>query len=130
MGTDKSFSGYFSENKGLLKEYLEVRIKLLKLQVIKGLSRSLGMFFAILVVASFAFFVILFLGLMFSEWVANKTGSAVAGYGAGAGLFFFFLLLVVILRKPLFMDPLIRVFIREMAADMYETEAHEQDTQS
>lgn len=128
MGTDKSFSGYFSENKTLLKEYLEVRVKLLKLQVIKGLSRSLSIFFAMLVVACFAFFVLFFLGLTFSAWVTERTASAVAGYAAGAGLFFFFLLLVIIFRKPLFMSPLIRVFIREMAADMYETESHEQDT--
>lgn len=128
MGTDKSFSGYFSENKTLLKEYLEVRVKLLKLQVIKGLSRSLSTFFTVLVVGSLSLLVFLFLGLTFSFWVADLTGSLISGFAAGAGLFFILLLLVIILRKPLFMSPLIKVFIREMAADMYETETHEQDT--
>jgi len=125
MGTDKSFSGYYTESKGLLKEYVEVRLKLLKLQLIKALSRSLGMLFAMMVVSFFAFLVILFLGFSFSAWIMAETGNAALGYAAGAGLFFIFLLLVIILRKPLFMNPLIRVFIREMAADLYESEQHE-----
>jgi hypothetical protein len=125
MGTDKSFSSYYSESKGLLKEYVEVRVKLLKLQLIKALSRSLGMMFAMMVVSFFAFLVILFLGFSFSAWIATETGNMALGYAAGAGLFFIFLLLVIVLRKPLFMNPLIRVFIREMAADLYESEQHE-----
>lgn len=125
MGTDKSFSSYYSESKDLLKEYVEVRIKLLKLQLIKALSRSLGMLFAMMVVSFFAFLVILFLGFSFSAWIGELTGNMALGYAAGAGLFFIFLLLVILLRKPLFMNPLIRVFIREMAADLYESEQHE-----
>jgi hypothetical protein len=125
MGTDKSFSSYYSESKGLLKEYVEVRVKLLKLQLIKALSRSLGMMFAMMVVSFFAFLVILFLGFSFSAWIAAETGNMALGYAAGAGLFFIFLLLVIVLRRPLFMNPLIRVFIREMAADLYESEQHE-----
>ena len=129
MSTNKSFSGYFTENKALLKEYLEVRIKLLKLQIIKGLSRSLGTFFTVMVVSAFAILVILFLGMAFSFWLAEKTGSNVTGFAGGAGLFFVILLLIIIFRKPLFMSPLIRVFIKEMAADLYESEHHEQDPQ-
>jgi hypothetical protein len=80
------------------------------------------------VVGALALLVFLFLGLTFSFWVADITGSLISGFAAGAGLFFILLLLVIIFRKPLFMSPLIKVFIREMAADMYETESHEQDT--
>ena len=129
MSTDKNFSGFFNENKALLREYLDVRVKLFKLQVIKAMSRSLGMLFAILVVAAISLFVVLFLGMSFSFWLAEETGSNVAGFAGGAGLFFVFLLLVIVFRKPLFMSPLIRLFIREMSADLYESEHHEQDTQ-
>jgi len=129
MSTDKSFSGFFNENKALLQEYLEVRVKLFKLQVIKAMSRSLSLLFAFLVVAAFTLFVILFLGLSFSFWLAEETGSNVTGFAGGAGLFFIFLLLIIIFRKPLFMSPLIRLFIREMSTDLYQSDHHEQDSQ-
>jgi len=129
MSTDKSFSGFFNENKILFQEYLEVRIKLFKLQVIKAMSRSLGLLFATLVVACLVLFVILFLGMAFSFWLAEKTGSNVIGFSGGAGVFFIFLLLALVFRKPLFLSPLIRLFIREMSTDLYESDHHEQDTQ-
>ena len=129
MSTDKNFSAFFNENKALLREYLELRVRLFKLQVIKAMSRSLGLLFAMLVVAAIGLFVVLFLGMSFSFWLAEKSGSNTIGFAGGAGLFFIFLLLVIVFRKPLFMSPLIRLFIREMSADLYESDHHEQDTQ-
>jgi hypothetical protein len=129
MSTNKNFSGFYAENKALLSEYLEIRLRLVKLQGIKALSRSLGMLFAILVVSSIGLFVILFLGTTFALWIAEKTGSNVTGFASGAGLFFVLLLIVIVFRKPLFLTPLIRLFIREMSNDLYESEHHEQDTQ-
>lgn len=129
MSTDKNFSSFISENKALLKEYVEVRIKLLKLQSIKAVSRSLGIMFTVFLVASFALFVILFLGIAFSLWMGEVTGSLIAGYACGAGLFFIILLLIAVFRKPLFMDPLVRKIVSEMSHDLYESDKHEPDQQ-
>lgn len=129
MSTDKNFAGFFNENKSLVREYLDVRVKLLKLQAIKATSRSLGILFTVFLVASFALFVILFLGIAFALWLGKVTGSNIAGFAGGAGLFFVFLLLIAIFRKPLFMDPLVRKIVSEMSHDLYETEKHEQDQQ-
>lgn len=129
MSTTKNFSGFYAENKALLSEYLEVRLRLVKLQGIKALSRSLGMLFALFLVSTFALFVTLFLGVTFALWIADKSGSNIVGFASGAGLFFVLLLIVIIFRKPLFMTPLIKIFIREMSNDLYESEHHEQDTQ-
>ncbi len=129
MSTDKNFAGFFNENKSLVREYLDVRVKLLKLQAIKATSRSLGILFTVFLVASFALFVILFLGIAFALWLGKLTGSNIAGFAGGAGLFFVFLLLIAIFRKPLFMDPLVRKIVSEMSHDLYETEKHEQDQQ-
>jgi hypothetical protein len=127
MSTDKNFSSFYSENKSLIREYLDVRVKLLKLQAIKASSRSLGLVFTVFLVASFALFVILFLGIAFALWLGGVTGSNVVGFAGGAGLFFVFLLLIAIFRKPLFMDPLVRKIVSQMSHDLYESDKHEQN---
>jgi hypothetical protein len=129
MSTDKNFSSFFSENKSLVREYLDVKVKLLKLQAIKASSRSLGMVFTVFLVASFALFVILFLGIAFALWLGGVTGSNVVGFAGGAGVFFVFLLLIAIFRKPLFMDPLVRKIVSQMSHDLYESDKHEQNQQ-
>ncbi|MDX2045212.1 MAG: hypothetical protein SFU87_00405 [Chitinophagaceae bacterium] len=122
MASQQDFAGFFKENKQLLKEYIDVRAGLLKLQAVKILSRSLSLLLVIVIVSFLALFVILFLGMSFAWWIAELTQSNTAGFAAGAGLFVVLLLLVIALRRPLFQNPLIRIFITESVKEMEETE--------
>jgi hypothetical protein len=122
MAYQQDFAGFFKENKQLLKEYIDVRAELLKLQAVKILSRSLSLLLVIVIVSFLALFVILFLGMSFAWWIAELTQSNTAGFAAGAGLFVVLLLLVIALRRPLFQNPLIRIFITESVKEMEETE--------
>lgn len=108
---------FISENFALLKEYVELRLELLKLQGVRMASRTLSILVTAFVVSMLALFILLFLGLTFSAWISGLTGSAIAGYAATAGLFLLVLVLVVLLRKPLLQNPLIRLFIQENLHD-------------
>jgi hypothetical protein len=122
MGSEKDFSGFYAENKALLKEYLDIRLRLFKLQGVKILSRSLSSLIVILLVSCMLLFTILFLGLTFAWWITNVTDSAIIGFAGTAGLFFILSLVFIIFRKPLFHNPLIRFFIQESSMDQHQNE--------
>jgi predicted membrane protein len=122
MNTEKDFSGFFQENKTLLKEYFELRFQLIKLQGVKILSRLMSLLIVIFIVGIFVLFVVLFLGLSFAWWLSDKSGSNVIGFAGAAGLFTILLIIVIVFRKPLFQSPLIRMFINESTKDSDEKE--------
>jgi hypothetical protein len=122
MATEHSFSSFYQENKILLKEYIDLRIRLFRLQAVKMLSRTLSLLIVIFIVCAFAFFIIMFLGMAFAWWLADKTGSNVIGFSGAAAVFILFLLLIVAFRKPLFLTPLVKLFIQETTKDLNETE--------
>jgi hypothetical protein len=117
------FGGFINENVSLLKEYVEVRLELIKLRTVRMASRTLSILLTGFIIIMLSLFILLFLGLTFSAWINALTGSAIAGYAATAGLYLLLLLLVIAFRKPLLQNPLIRIFIAENMKE--EEEAHQ-----
>jgi polyferredoxin len=120
MSTEKDFTGFYEENKALLKEYFEVRFNLLKLQSVKVISRTLSRLIVIFLVGILILFVMLFLGLSFAWWLSIKTSSNVTGFAGAAALFSLLVVTAIAFRKPLFQNPLIRMFIHETTKDIDE----------
>ena len=117
MATNLDFSEFIMENKKLLKEYADARLELFKLQGVKLLSKSLSMFIWLTIVLFFAFFILLFLGLLFAYWIAEKTGSNTIGFASAAGLFIVILLLVFSFINVWFQTPISNTIIREALDD-------------
>lgn len=111
MSQNDNFKGFYQENKALVKEYIDLRMKLLRLQGIRLASRTLATLALILILSILFLFVLIFLGLSLSGWLAILTGSVIAGHLLTAGIYLLFMFLVVWLRKPLLINPLIRLFI-------------------
>ncbi len=110
-------SGFIRRMKHLVREYAELRLALLKLQAIRSVSRLVSMLMVTLTGILMRIFVLFFLGLALSAWVAGMTGSPVVGHLAAAGFFLLLLFLGFVLRKPLFQAPLIRMFISASSED-------------
>jgi hypothetical protein len=108
---NETFSEFYQENSKLLSEYLETRMQLIRLMAIKTISRTFSMFIVICLVSFMVLFFLLFLVISFSWLMADVTGSAALGFLCGAGVFLLMLFLGIIFRKPLFLNPLIRLFI-------------------
>lgn len=104
---------FFQKNKILLKEYLEVRLELLKLQGVKFLSKTAGLFTWLMVILFLVFFILLFLGIVFALWLAELTQSNIAGFASAAGVFALLLVICVLVRRPLFQKPIARMIIKE-----------------
>ncbi len=107
------FTDFFQKNKILLKEYLEVRLELLRLQGVKFLSKTAGLFTWLMVILFLVFFILLFLGMMFAWWIAELTQSNITGFACAAGVFVILLVICVLARKSLFQKPIARMIIKE-----------------
>lgn len=114
MIPDQDIGGFFRENKELLKRYLDARLELFRLQGVQLLSKGLGIFVWLIVIAFTVFFILLFLGMLLAFWLAARTGSTVLGFGVAAGLFLVLLIILVSFRRQLFQAPVSRIIIREI----------------
>jgi hypothetical protein len=110
-------AGFIRSTRRLLREYVDLRLGLLRLQAIRTLSRVFSLLMVTLVGFLMGLFVLLFLGFALSAWVAGLTDSPVAGHLTAAGFFLILLILGILLRKPLFQAPLIRMFIAASAEE-------------
>jgi hypothetical protein len=113
MSSKETFFSFFSENKALLKEYLDIRLDLVRLQGTRVLSRTFSLVMVVFIVSLLSLFVLFFLGMTFAWWIASLTGSNVIGFACASGLFMLILLLIIVFRRVLFQNPMIRMFIQE-----------------
>lgn len=111
MDPNEDFKGFYQENKALVKEYIDLRMKLLRLQGIRLASKSLALLTLILILSVLFLFVLIFLGLSLSGLLAELTGSVTTGHLLTAGIYLLLMVFVLIFRKSLLLNPLIRMFI-------------------
>jgi uncharacterized membrane protein (DUF485 family) len=112
---DETLNDFYQENRKLVTEYLETRLQLIRLTAIRTLSKTFSLFIVICLVSFMVLFFLLFLVIAFSWQMADVTGSAALGFLCGAGVFLLLLILGIVFRKPLFLNPLIRLFIQSSA---------------
>lgn len=102
---------FYKENRKLISEYIETRIQLLRLTSVRSLSKTLSMLILLMVISLMVLLFFVFLVIAFSIYIGNQMENPVMGFLAGAGVFLVVLLLSILFRKPLFLNPLIRLFI-------------------
>lgn len=71
----------------------------------------LSMLMLVFLIGFMVLFFLLFLVIAFSWFMADQLGSATIGFLCGGGVFLLIIFLCTIFRKPLFLNPLIRLFI-------------------
>jgi len=120
--SEETFNDFYQENRKLLAEYLDTRLQLLRLLAIRILSRTFSMFIVVCLVSFMVLFFLLFLVISFSWLMADVTGSAALGFLCGAGIFLVIIILAIVFRKPLFLNPLIRLFIHTSTQEADEDE--------
>ena len=89
----------------------------MKLTSVRSLARTLSMLILVTLFTFMTLFFLLFLVIAFSWWMSDMLGSAALGFLCGGGLFLLILFLGIIFRKPLFLNPLIRLFIQTSTSE-------------
>src|ERR1700733_550136 len=99
MDQPDNLGSFFAENKTLLKEYLETRLDIYRLQSLRMFAKSAGLFAWVLLSLFLAFLFLLFGGMMVAFWFSNRFHSHVKGFGLVALLILLVFALVTIFRR-------------------------------
>ena len=113
MNQPDNLGSFFAENKTLLKEYLETRMEIYRLQSLRLFARSAGLFAWVLLSLFLAFLFLLFGGMMVAYYFSGVFHSYVKGFGLVTLLIMVIFVLLAVFRKALFVDPVIQSVIQK-----------------
>jgi hypothetical protein len=117
MSQTDDLGSFFQENKTLLKEYLETRLEIYRLQGIRIVSKAAGYLVWIVISLFLLFLIILFSGIVLGCWLSGLTHSYIAGFGLTTGILIVLFAFLAIFRKSLFVNPLTQNIIRKTNED-------------
>jgi hypothetical protein len=112
MPQPDNLGSFFADNKKLLKEYLETRLEIYRLQSLRLFAKSAGYLAWILLSLFLAFLFLLFRGLMVAYWFSGLFHSYVKGFGMVALLILVLFILIALFRRILFVEPVIQSIIQ------------------
>ena len=112
MPDTENLGSFFKENKKHLKDYLETRVDIFRLKMIRIFSKSAGYFIWIIVSLFLLWLFIIFMGLVTGFWLSSVTGSYTKGFGITALIILLLIILLALLRRVLFVNPIIRAVIK------------------
>ena len=110
----KEQADYFQDIKKRLKQYIDQRILLLRLQATEKVSRIAAAMVTVVVIVVVALFLLIFASITAGYWLADLTGSLTAGFGIVA-LFY----LVIFLFVILFLRKILQNFIINKLIDLF-----------
>lgn len=113
MDQPDNLGSFFAENKTLLKEYLETRLEIYRLQSLRLFAKSAGLFAWVLLSLFLAFLFLLFGGMMIAFWFSSLFHSQVKGFGLVTLLILVIFVLLAVFRKALFVNPVIQSVIQK-----------------
>jgi len=123
MDQPDNLGSFFAENKTLLKEYLETRMEIYRLQSLRLFAKSAGLFVWVLLSLFLAFLFLLFGGMMVAFWFSSMFHSQVKGFGLVTLLILVLFILLAVFRKALFVDPVIQSVIQKSKEEEEDTHA-------
>ena len=95
-----------------LRDYIEVRLDLLKLQVAESISGIISKTVIISVVAILLVFILLFLSVAAGYFFASLLNSKELGFLCVAGIYLFVLLVFLLLKRKIVERPVIKSVVK------------------
>lgn len=118
----QTISENFSELSENVKDYLKLRLDLLKLTVTEKMA-SIGSFFLVSVIFFILFlFVLMFFSLAFIFWFRDQIGEAYIGALIIAGVYIIVGIIIFLLRNKLFINPLVERLSKILMEETSENE--------
>jgi hypothetical protein len=117
MSQPENLGSFFQDNKSLLKEYIETRLDIFRLQAIRVTSKSAGYLVWIIISMCLLFLIALFSGLALGYWFSALLHSYVKGFGLMAILMVLVFILFTLFRMKLFVEPVVKTIIQSATDD-------------
>lgn len=108
---------FLEENKRALNEYVEVQIQIFNLKLIRKTASISGILIWVFVSLLLLLLILFFAGLTLSFWLSNIFNSPITGFGITTVIFIIISLILGLARKQLFINPIIRIIIREQTKE-------------
>jgi len=125
MPQSTDFSDYIKESKALFQRYVETRIEILRLKLVRSTSKAIGSLIWLIVLLFLLFLFLIFTGLTIGFLFAEITESNVLGFLIATGFILLFALLISLFRKRLFIDPVVRLLIGVLASNPDEDDSED-----
>ena len=100
-----------------LKDYVDLKADELKLRTTKGLSTAMGRLAALLLSVGLLVIVLGLLAVVLIQWLGQWTGSVAVSSSIVCGAFVLVLAILFFLRKRLFRDTFVKLFIKVFYGD-------------
>jgi hypothetical protein len=113
MSQPENLGSFIAENKDLVKEYLETRLEIYRLQTTRTAAKSAGLIAWIFLSLLLGFLFLLFGGMSLGYWFAGIFHSYVKGFGLVALILLGVFVLIAAFRRALFVDPVIQAIIQK-----------------
>jgi len=113
MSSKETFFSFFSENKALLKDYVDTRLDLIKLQGVRTLSRTISVVMVTFIISLLSLSILLLLNITFAFWIASITGSNIIGFASAAGLLILILIGFIAFGRGMVQNQIIRMIIQD-----------------
>ena len=108
---------FLEANKQTLQEYVELKIELFNLKLIQKSSSIGGILIWLMILAFFGLLILFFGGITIGFWLSNILHSYVLGFAAITGILVAITLLMILAHKQLFINPIIRIMVREQTRE-------------
>lgn len=114
MSTKSSLGDFVKENKSIVSEYLDIRLEILRLQLIRIFSKSAGYFIWTIVSLFLLLLFMIFIFLLIGFWLSEMTGNLIVGFAMTSIIILILGAVITLLRRILFVNPIIKNTIRYM----------------
>lgn len=94
-----------------IKQYIDLKTELFSLIIVERLAKVLSRVAVLMVLTMLMFFFLLFISFAFVGWLELLTGSESMGYIIIAIFYLIIGVIIYMMRKQLFLDPLIKGII-------------------
>ena len=117
MQKEPTIWDFLEENKKSLNEYIELRIQIFSLQFTRKVSTISGLIIWILVLLGCFFLLLSFACVTLGFWLSSIFNSYIIGFGYTTGIIAAITLIFFLARKRLFINPIIRLIIKEQTSN-------------
>ncbi len=108
---------FLEANKQTLQEYVELKIELFNLKFIRKSSSIGGILIWLMILAFLGLLILFFGGITIGIWLSTILNSYIQGFAATTGILVAITLLLILARKQLFINPIIRIMVREQTRE-------------
>lgn len=103
---------YFQDTKRKLRQYINKRILLIRLQATEKFSKIASIIVNAIVIVLIGLFLLIFGSITLGYWLASLTGSFTIGFGIVALIYLVIFLFVVFFMRKILQNFFINVFIK------------------